>query len=147
MPESVEQREAIAQQFCQISKFPRCIGAIDCTHVRIQSPGDEEAEIYRNRKGFFSINVQTVSDPNLRIENIVARWPGSAHDSTIFQNCNLRQRFERGHFKDFLLVGESGYPVTNYLLTPLRNPRSRAEDIYNESQITTRNAVERSYGV
>lgn len=27
------------QKFYKIAKFPRVIGAIDCTHVKIQSPG------------------------------------------------------------------------------------------------------------
>lgn len=27
------------RQFYEIAKFPRVIGAIDCTHVKIQSPG------------------------------------------------------------------------------------------------------------
>jgi nuclease HARBI1 len=35
----------------KIARFPLVFGAIDCTHVRIQSPGGEYSEIYRNRKG------------------------------------------------------------------------------------------------
>jgi hypothetical protein len=27
------------------------------------------------------LNVQTIADANLKIRDIVARWPGSAHDS------------------------------------------------------------------
>lgn len=35
------------------------IGAIDCTHIKISRPrGIEHSEVYRNRKGYFSINVQ-----------------------------------------------------------------------------------------
>ena len=30
--------------------FPGVIGAIDCTHVTIQSPGGDDAELYRNKK-------------------------------------------------------------------------------------------------
>jgi hypothetical protein len=53
------------------------VDAIDCTHIKIPSPGRENAELFRNRKGYFSINVQAVYGPNLDILNIVARWPGS----------------------------------------------------------------------
>lgn len=35
----------------KIARFPLVFGAIDCTHVRIQSPGGESSESYRNRKG------------------------------------------------------------------------------------------------
>jgi len=45
-----------------VSGLPGVIGAIECTHVPIQSPGEDDAEIYRNRKGYFSINVQLVCD-------------------------------------------------------------------------------------
>ena len=37
-----------------------------------------------NRKQFYSINVQAVCDSDAFITNIVARWPGSTHDSRNF---------------------------------------------------------------
>lgn len=89
-PKEREEIDEVRPGFNTIACFPKCIGAIDCTHVKIISPGGEQAETYRNRKGFFSINVQTVCDAHLRIQDIVARWPGSAHDSTIFINSSLR---------------------------------------------------------
>ena len=33
--------------------FPGVVGAIDGTHVKIESPGGPNAEVYRNRKSFF----------------------------------------------------------------------------------------------
>ena len=38
--------------------FPCTIGAIDCTHVRIDKPYGEFGDEFINRKGFASINVQ-----------------------------------------------------------------------------------------
>lgn len=38
--------------FYRFAKFPSVIGAIDCTHIKIQSPGGgDQAELFRNRKG------------------------------------------------------------------------------------------------
>lgn len=68
--------------------------------------GGDDAEIYRNRKGYYSINVQAVADCDLKFLNIVARWPGSAHDATIFNNSQLRRRFENGDFLNALLLGK-----------------------------------------
>jgi hypothetical protein len=39
MPVTVNEQNTIAAQFYNIAKFPRCIDAIDCTHVKIVSPG------------------------------------------------------------------------------------------------------------
>ena len=61
--------------FWRICAFPNVVGTIDCTHIKIPCPGGENAELFRNRKGFFSINVQAVSGPNLEFQNIVVRWP------------------------------------------------------------------------
>jgi hypothetical protein len=91
--------------------------------------------------------VQTVSDANLKILDIVSRWPGSAHDSTIFNNSRICENFENGTISRGILLGDGGYPLKEYLLTPLTNVNTRAENLYNEAQIRTRNPVERSYGV
>ena len=139
--------EQTCSDFYAICRFPKCIGALDCTHVKIKSPGGDNPEIYRNRKGYFSINVQTVCDASLKIQNIVVRWPGSTHDSTIFKNSRLRARFESGEFGDYVLVADSGYALKKYLLTKLSHVNNAAENLYNEALIRTRNTVERSYGV
>ncbi|KAK9687364.1 DDE superfamily endonuclease [Popillia japonica] len=131
-----------AEAMYQITRFPRVIGAIDCTLIKTQSPGGEEAEIYRTRKNCFGINVQTVSDRNLCIRDLVARWPGSAHDQAIFNNSSLKRRFEDGRYGNFILVGDSGYQLKPYLMTKLQNVHTPAENLYNESIIRTRNVVE-----
>ncbi|XP_065204062.1 putative nuclease HARBI1 [Planococcus citri] len=147
MPETDADMKQIRQEFFNIAKFPRCIGALDCTHIKIRSPGGKEPEIFRNRKNYFSINVQTISDAKLRIQNIVARWPGSSHDSHILKSSRIRQHFESGKFNDNVLVGDSGYAIQKYIITPLQDPKTKAEMLFNEAQIVTRNPVERSYGV
>lgn len=42
------------------TQFPGVLGAIDCTHIPIIAPVQEEHN-YLNRKGFHSKNVQIVS--------------------------------------------------------------------------------------
>ncbi|XP_065676745.1 putative nuclease HARBI1 [Hydra vulgaris] len=53
----------IRQRFYQIKRFPGCMGAIDGTHIPIIKPGGENPEIYRKRKGFFSLNCQVIAGP------------------------------------------------------------------------------------
>ncbi|KAK9711729.1 DDE superfamily endonuclease [Popillia japonica] len=147
MPATANDIASVKTEFYKLSQFPGVIGAIDCTHIPIKSPGGDNAELYRNRKGWFSINVQIVCDANLKIMDIVARWPGSVHHSTIFSNSLLRARFEANEFANLYMLGDSGYMCTNYLLTPLANPRTEAEMRYQNAHIKTRNVIERLNGV
>jgi hypothetical protein len=79
--------------------------------------------------------------------DIVARWPGSTHDQTIFNNSRVKFRLENGEFGNSLVVADSGYTNTQYVVTPLLNPRNGTENLFNESAFRTRNPVERLYGV
>ncbi len=72
----------IKLDFWRICALPNVVGTIDCTHIKIPCPGGENAELFRNREGF-SLNVQGVSGPNLEIQNIVVRWPGSVRDCSL----------------------------------------------------------------
>ena len=111
------------------------------------SSGGPKAELFRDRKGYFSINVQAVTNSNLEITDIVARWQASVHDSTIFNNSRLCATFEEMRYGDAILLGDNGYPLKPYLLTSVLNPQNAAEQRYNEVHIRTRNTVERLFGV
>lgn len=39
MPHTIEEIREVVAKFYSIAKFPSVIGAIDCTHIRILSPG------------------------------------------------------------------------------------------------------------
>lgn len=47
------------------TQFPGVVGCIDCTHIAIVPPKNQNAEvpeyIYVNRKGYHSLNVQLVN--------------------------------------------------------------------------------------
>ncbi|XP_025266103.1 putative nuclease HARBI1 [Camponotus floridanus] len=147
LPTTEEEIRNAQLQFYNIARFPRVIGCIDCTHIRVQSFGGENAELFRNRKGYFSFNIQVVCNSNLEIIDIVARWQGSVHDSTIFNNSRLRANFENGMYGNSLLLGDSAYPLKRYLVTPLLAPQTAAEHLYNEAHIRTRNTIERLFGI
>lgn len=58
IPQSNEELANARSLFYQVAHFPGVVGCVDCTHIPISSPGGELAEVYRNRKGYFSLNVQ-----------------------------------------------------------------------------------------
>lgn len=93
------------------------------------------------------MNVQVVINARLEIIDIVVRWLGSIHNSTIFNYSRIKSLFETDRFDDGLLLGDSGYPNLSYLMTPLLNPTTPAEHLYNEAQIRTRSKIERCFGI
>lgn len=60
-PTDRNQINLIKNRFMEKTQFPGVLGAIDCTHIPIIAPVQEEHN-YLNRKGFHSKNVQIVSD-------------------------------------------------------------------------------------
>lgn len=109
--------------------------------------GGSDAKIYCNRKGFYSMNVQAVCDSDLRFTDVVARWHGSAPNSQIFDNSKIQSKFRNGHFGDYILLGDSGYALTKYCITPIQDSAGEVEKIFNESLIKTRNPIECAFAV
>lgn len=117
------------RKFFRVAGFPGVIGCIDCTHIPIKNPSRAHGETFRNRKGWFSINVQLVCGPQMEIYDIVVRWPGSVHDSRIFTNSRCSLRFEEGDLAGSgLLIGNSGYAQTSIMYTPVPNPQTDSEN-------------------
>ncbi|KAG8174983.1 hypothetical protein JTE90_027059 [Oedothorax gibbosus] len=58
---------------------------IDGTHIPIERTFVQDWFVYLNRKSKFTINVQIICDSNVKIIDIVARWPGSCHDSHMWE--------------------------------------------------------------
>ncbi|XP_061184638.1 putative nuclease HARBI1 [Saccostrea echinata] len=121
--------------FFGLAKFPGVIGAIDGTHIRIIAPSEHEVE-FVNRKNFHSINVQIVSDAHHRILDLVSTWPGATHDARILRESGLFQIFNRRLLPvKCHLLGDSGYPLKDWLLTPYLNPADGPQTQYNRSEI------------
>ncbi|KAL1256529.1 hypothetical protein QQF64_012074 [Cirrhinus molitorella] len=78
------------------------------------------------------------------ILNAVARWPGSTHDSFIVRNSSVGNRLEAGAGRDGWLLGDRGYPLKPWLLTPIAHPQTAEEVHYNTVHARARSVVERT---
>ncbi|KAJ8664388.1 hypothetical protein QAD02_006050 [Eretmocerus hayati] len=120
-------------------------GVIDGVQIEIISPGKSIGGIFRNRKGYFSINVLIVVDNRGRILHIDVRNPGSVHDSTCVDRSGLNIIFIEYRVEGNL-VGDNGFANLPYLLTAFDKPTDEAQKLYNKCIISTRNVVERIFG-
>lgn len=82
------------------------------------------------------LNVQDICDVNPLLTYLVVRWPRYVHDSTIFSNSYYRAQFETGIFSESnILLGNCGYALKLYLMTPLLNLITQGEVTYNTTNI------------
>jgi hypothetical protein len=91
-----------------------------------------------------------VCDSDLKILSMNARYPGSVHDSAVYMMSGVKQiltqRYENGDRSSWLL-GDSGYPLEPYLLTPIEGANPNApEGHYTHTHRLARNSVERCIG-
>ena len=91
--------------------------------------------------------MQAICNANLEFLDLVARWPGSSHDATIWNSCYRNALFEHGRYRDALIIADSGYACKSYIFTPLDEAVTPQEQLFYESQIRTRCTIERSFGV
>ena len=107
-PTTVSELNRTKEKLYEISQFPNIGGVIDGTHVGIKPPHHDE-HMFVNRKTYHSINAQLVCDGNNIFTDAVVKWPGSTHDSYIWNNSGLKQRFLDGDFGETWLIGKSIY--------------------------------------
>ncbi|XP_055605090.1 putative nuclease HARBI1 [Uranotaenia lowii] len=136
-------------QKCREHQVPGVVGCIDSTHIPILRPTKDE-HMYFNRKGFHSINAMIVNtDHNYRILAINPRFGGAAHDSFVWDMSAEREFFEENFRNgESRLLGDSGYCLAPWLLTPYRNAYyGSGEEKFNSIHSTARCSVERGIGV
>ncbi|XP_063953826.1 putative nuclease HARBI1 [Lytechinus pictus] len=145
-PQSIEDLRERQVGFYGVAHFPNVVGAVDGTHVNLLgAPLGEDEYLYVNRKGRKSLNVQLICDHTYKLLNVVARWPGSTHDSRILRNSAIGQRFDDGELQGILL-GDAGYRLEPWLMTPVREPHNNAERAYNRAHCKTRVFIEQVNG-
>lgn len=129
----------IKREFEIFSGIPNVAGAMYTTHVPIVAPKVSVAEYFnkrhteRNQKTSYSVTVQGVVDSNGVFTDVCIGWPGSMTDDKILEKSALHERANRGLLKDLWVVGNSGYPLTDWVLVPYTHQnRTWAQHGFNE---------------
>ncbi|CAB3228785.1 unnamed protein product [Arctia plantaginis] len=121
-------------EFQELFNMPNTLGAVDGTHISIAKPSINHptapGNLFYNRKGFYSINCQIVCSAKGKIIGLNPNFPGSTHDAAIWRastiNHFLKSNFLSGERNQWLL-GDKGYPLQPWLMTPLMAPTTEAE--------------------
>ncbi|KAJ1134397.1 hypothetical protein NDU88_000849 [Pleurodeles waltl] len=100
-----------------------------------------------NGEATFNRHLQMVCLADQYISQVNAIFPGSVHDAYILRNSSIPDMMGQLQRHRVWLLGDSGYPNLSWLLTPVRNPRTRAEERYNEAHGRTRRVIERTFGL
>ncbi|XP_067824353.1 putative nuclease HARBI1 [Heptranchias perlo] len=129
--------------FASLAVFPKVQGAVDSTHVAIRGTPDQPGAII-NRKGFHSINVQLMCKHKKRFLQVCTRFPGSCHDAFILRQSNIPNLFVSGTGLKQWVLGDKGYPLQTWLMTPLRNPTNEPQECSNDSHLTTGCVIEQT---
>ncbi|XP_021907779.1 protein ALP1-like [Carica papaya] len=114
----------IKEKFESISGIPNVVGSMYTTHIPIIAPKISVAAYFnkrhteRNQKTSYSITVQGVVDPKGVLTDVCIGWPGSMSDDQVLEKSALYQRANGGLLKGVWIVGNSGYPLMDWVLVP-----------------------------
>ncbi|CAH1993118.1 unnamed protein product [Acanthoscelides obtectus] len=125
-------------------RFPTAIGALDCSHVKIEKP-NLHGEEYINRKGEVTLNVQATCNAMYVFTSVDVSWPGSVHDSRIWKNSDVREVMRRT--QNIFLIADQGYGIEPWLMTPYREPVNiDVKKAYNKLLSKERVVIEQCFG-
>lgn len=141
--------EAAATEFEVFSGFPGVIGCIDGSYINIKTPKHKIKNTYVNRHDLPSLTLQGICDASKRFIDVFTGVPGKIHDSRIFKLSDISERLPTICGSHYHLLGDSAYPLREYLLTPYKNygnitPEERN---FNLKLCQTRVKIENAFGL
>ncbi|KAL2899077.1 Protein ALP1-like [Bienertia sinuspersici] len=160
-PTSDEEMTKIKSKFEKIRGFPNCCGAIDTTHITMCLPlQDPDNKVWTDREKNHSMLLQAIVDPDMRLRDIVTGWPGKMSDSLVLKSSNFFKLCEKGkrlngktvlfsqgsELREYI-VGDSGFPLLPWLMTPYRGKGKGLSEVqtdFNKRHFATRMVARRA---
>lgn len=131
-PTSETEMTRIKSKFQKIRGLPNCCGVVDTTHVMMcLSSSEPTSTVWLDPEKNHSMVLQAIVDSDMRFRDVVTGWPGKMEDWSIFlgssfnQLCNKGEKLngknvelsEGSEIREYI-IGDSGYPLLPYLMTP-----------------------------
>ncbi|XP_062309064.1 putative nuclease HARBI1 [Osmerus eperlanus] len=140
MPTTQDEVRQVHSGFHAMAGIPRVIGVVDGTLIPILPWW-----ICAGLGG----NITLPSTPRWQWTTMASSrtsLPGGTHNSFVWANSAVGQKAGRGEFGRSIFLGDSGYPLRSYLVTPMINPATPQEERFNEAHTHTRTHIERVFG-
>lgn len=140
-----EFRKMVHLGFKNIGGFNNVIGAIDGTHIILGTAPLKQPEIYWNRKKKYSIQCQGIVDHRGIFIDYEIGWPGSVHDAKVYRNSFFYQNVSTLIKGWDYLLGDSAYPLSNFLIKPFNNSENNLQTQFNIIHSSHRVVVENAF--
>ncbi|XP_037826502.1 putative nuclease HARBI1 [Lucilia sericata] len=132
-------KKVISNDFQQVSQkisgFPNVLGCIDGSYISVRTPKHKIRSTYANRHDTVSITLQGICDSKLRFLDVYTGVPSKELQNLCAPNYHL--------------LGDSAYPLREYLLTPFHDygNLSDSEKNYNLKFCQSRVKIQNAFGV
>ncbi|XP_066583781.1 uncharacterized protein [Prorops nasuta] len=146
---SIEEAKITMAKIENTYGFPKVIGAIDGTHIKIAAPKDK-SEAYVNRKRDHYLQLQAIYDENLKFTHIYCGHVGSVHDMRVFRLSKIIDMFNNENFpENSHIIGDAAYQIQKYVMVPFKdNGHLSANQIkFNTILSSSRMIIERNFGL
>ncbi|KAG2740584.1 hypothetical protein P692DRAFT_201667912, partial [Suillus brevipes Sb2] len=118
LEEKEEAKTWVEKHSCKAWRDGWCL--IDGTLIPLYDRPHWYGESYFNRKCNYSLNIQIVSLPNLRIIDFSYGHTGSTHDSTAWDDTRLCQEHDTLLDDEEFVWADSAYPLQTWVIVPYK---------------------------
>ncbi|XP_025162269.1 putative nuclease HARBI1 isoform X2 [Harpegnathos saltator] len=143
-------KENTANEFLQIAGFPKVLGCIDGTFIKVRTPAHKIKSTYVNRHDIPSITLQGICDARKRFIDTFTGIPSKIHDARVLKLSDICDKLpgicEGGKYH---ILGDGAYPIREWLIIPFKDygNLSAKDKQFNKMLSATRVLIENAFGL
>ncbi|XP_025159339.1 putative nuclease HARBI1 [Harpegnathos saltator] len=143
-------KENTANEFLQIAGFPKVLGCIDGTFIKVRTSAHKIKSTYVNRHDIPSITLQGICDARKRFIDIFTGIPSKIHDAHVFKLSDICDELpgicEGGKYH---FLGDGAYSIREWLIISFKDygNLSAKEKQFNKMLSATRVLIENAFGL
>ncbi|XP_071581589.1 putative nuclease HARBI1 [Temnothorax nylanderi] len=143
-------KENAANEFFEIAGFPKVLGCIDGTFIKVQTPAHKIKSTYVNRHDIPSITLQGICDARKRFVDAFTGIPSKIHDARILKLSDVHEALPglcEGN--KYHILGDGAYPIREWLIVPYKDygNLSERQKLFNKKFYATRVLIENAFGL